>query len=170
MKSLIVPVTVLTSITLCAPMVVANDSLSDGVAACAKIDKDKKRLKCFDALSRKVTATAPVQAEKKMAQQKNDFGAESLKARERSFSKTDEKGEKSPDEMIFTILEAGKNRAGNYFFIMENGQVWRQLSADSGKFRVPKNVSGKTVKIKKKLFGSHMLTLNGFSIKVKRLK
>ena len=147
----------------------SEPTLAKAVAACAQIQDDSKRLVCFDNLAKK---TADPKEPDSMAQdaQEAAFGAETLRAREKSFAQAQGQEDNSPKEMTFTILEAGKNRAGKYFFIMENGQVWRQLKADGGKFRIPKKVTGTDVTIKRKLFGSHLLTLKGHSIKVKRLK
>lgn len=68
------------------------------------------------------------------------------------------------------LLEAGKNRTGQYFFILENGQVWRQLPSDSTRVYIPKKLDGVTVTIKRKSLGSHILTLKGRSMRVSRLK
>lgn len=164
----LVPLTVLAVVT--AHEVEASEtSLLDAIRACGKIKDNSERLSCFDAISPTDTASATM-PEPTLEQKKDAFGSQALKARKKSFAEASGENNQELDEATFKLLEAGKNRAGKFFFIMENGQVWRQLPADTGRVRIPKKLADVEVTIKRKLLGSHILILNGRSIKVKRLK
>lgn len=167
------------AIAAMVPVSVVNasePSLLTAIKTCGTIKSDSKRLACFDAISTSKIAMSseqtkePASQEPTLQQKKDAFGAQALKARSKSFAEAKGEGDKELKEMTFKLLEAGKNRAGKFFFIMENGQVWRQLPADTGKVRIPRKLVDVEVIIKRKMLGSHILILNGRSIKVKRLK
>jgi len=172
---LLIPLTAITLISV--PAVYASQvSLAGAIRECSMIKNDAKRLTCFDVISSSVDATpssyveAPVPLNPTIEEKKDAFGAQAIRAREKSRDSVEGAESRELKEMTFKLLEAGKNRAGKLFFIMENGQVWRQLPADTGSVRIPRKLDNIEVTIKRKLLGSHMLILNGRSIKVKRLK
>ena len=164
-------------ISATAPAAVASEgSLLEAIRACGSIRTDAERLTCFDAISASEIARSSANAEAAAAhnptlQEKKDaFGAQAIIAREKSHARAQGDDDSELNEVTYKLLEAGTNRAGKLFFIMENGQVWRQLPADTGKVRIPRKLDDVEVTIKRKMLGSHMLIIKGRSIKVKRLK
>jgi len=140
-----------------------NEDFVTSFNDCKKIQKAADRLQCFDGLE--PAGNRNISQGSNKSEQEQDFGAQQIKARKRAAETAS-----GSDSLTAEILEAGKNRAGQYFFIFKNSQVWRQLPSDDGRVRIPKSLDGVKVTIKRKSLGSHKLYLNGRSIKVKRIK
>ncbi|MEL7487892.1 MAG: hypothetical protein AAGJ87_11825 [Pseudomonadota bacterium] len=96
----------------------------------------------------------------------DDFGSEDLRQPRR------DKEENKPQALTAAVVEIAKNKRGKLIVILDNGQVWRQLKADTNKLLVPKDPAGETVIVRKRSLGSYQL---GFErdrrrIKVERIK
>ncbi|NNE39763.1 MAG: hypothetical protein HKN14_02465, partial [Marinicaulis sp.] len=100
--------------------------------------------------------------------QEEIFGRNDLK----DFQKEKKKTSKVNNTLASKVIEIAENKRGKYVVILENGQIWRQLSADTDKLRVPKDASGIGVTIKRKALGAHVLSLETGkrSIRVERIK
>lgn len=76
------------------------------------------------------------------------------------------------DELSVAIDSISRTKSGKYVIILSNGQVWRQIRADTKRLLVKNDGEGAVANIKKRSLGSHTLSLEGSnrSIKVKRVK
>jgi len=70
------------------------------------------------------------------------------------------------------VLEFAKTPFGKAVFILDNGQVWRQLDADSSNVLEPRAGTKMKVTIEVGVFGSYNLSVEGRNgiVKVTRLK
>ncbi len=70
------------------------------------------------------------------------------------------------------VLEFAKTARGKAVFILENGQVWRQLDSDTTTVLDPERGTKMSVRIERGALGSYNLTIDGRNIlvKVNRLK
>ena len=120
---------------------VARDALAD-IVKCADIaDASAKRLECFDAATArgKAALAAPVPPAQAAppAKEKNLldwFGFPKPKP----VTKTEDFGKPAPEpgpnevtQISGTVLEFAKTARGKAVFVLENGQVWRQIDGDS---------------------------------------
>jgi len=152
--------------------VAQEDGLKADLLACKILEKDKKRLKCFDAVLSGLSDTnegtlLSVAPELPAANPDDEFGAIDLaKKREK------EKKVKSPKIMAAGLVEIARNNSGRYVVILDNGQIWRQLKADTSKLLIPSDASGQEVKVKRGLMGAHSLRFSkgNRSIRVERIK
>jgi hypothetical protein len=155
----------------------ARDALAE-VAKCADITDSGDRLKCFDraaALAR--TALAPsTQATPEKRSFLDWFG----------FSKpptppqtAEEYGKTAPPPnpegvtgITANVLEFARTPRGVSVFILDNGQIWRQLDGDTSVVRDPAPGTPMRVTIENGFLGSYNLTIEGRNglIKVTRLK
>lgn len=127
---------------------------------CIEIARDADRLACYDAAVAKVSPQAKALSEKRAketariaaeeaaaaeaaakakaeadaaaraAQAKADFGAEGVASK-----KVSERSKPAPDEIIkldAKLSEILTNREGKYVFLLDNGQLWRQVSTEAG--------------------------------------
>ncbi|MEP6343432.1 MAG: hypothetical protein ABJ275_08965 [Maricaulaceae bacterium] len=177
---------------LLAPNVVfAQDNTKplDGLFACADIESDNERWRCYD-------TQVPLLREKEQRQEIVTIDSEKVKEIERDafgFSlpklnilrsnkkdkddKKDQKAEKIEKEVnnreqVFDISSIDRRRSG-LKITMDNGQVWEQVNGSTG------SVSKRTrqARIKPATFGSYLMTLldeNGKTtrrgIRVRRIK
>ncbi|MEO1014712.1 MAG: hypothetical protein AAFX08_05930 [Pseudomonadota bacterium] len=95
------------------------------------------------------------------------FGAEDLRAQ----APREKKAQKDR-VLVAGVVDVAKNGRGKYLIILDNGQVWRQLKADTNNLLVPKNLEDETARIRRKSMGSHILSLSSGrrSIRVERIK
>ena len=155
----------------------AQDALTE-IAKCTEIGDATDRLKCFDRaapLAKSALAPAPkATAEKKGFLEW--FG----------FAKTptppqtaDEYGKPAPPPtaeeikgITANVLEFARTPRGLAVFILENGQIWRQLEGDTSVVRDPVPGAPMKVTIENGFLGSYNLTIEGRNglIKVTRLK
>jgi len=178
-----------TSLLLLAALLVAGPALADAtrdaleaLTKCADISDPAERLKCFDAavpgarnaLSPAVQPAKPAKEEgggllewfgfsrpPKPVTTVEQFGKPPEPAVEES---------KELKEITSTVLEFATTPKGRAIFILDNGQVWKQLDADTTELRdVP--VATKVL-IEVGFLGSFNLTIEGRNglIKVSRLK
>ena len=153
--------------------VAADDDFLTAFKACQKIENDASRLACFDGLDTRqarVPAVATAPTPKKLTQEEKEdaFGASTIITKRKAEAKAEE--DEELNELTMALVETGKTRSGKYFFLLENGQMWRQIKADTTRLPLPKKLDGVTVTIKRKKLGSHRLTLKGRSVRVKRIR
>ena len=155
-----------------------RDALAE-IAKCADITEAPERLKCFDAAvpSAKSVLAAPAEkpAERSLLEW---FGF--ARPQKKPVAKPEDFGkpaqETGPGEEITgitaTVLEFAKTLRGKSVFILDNGQVWRQLDADGTEVWDPAPDTKMKVTIETGAMGSYNLTIQGrnASIKVSRLK
>lgn len=74
------------------------------------------------------------------------------------------------ESITANVTDYSYNTYGKFVIFLDNGQIWRQLSADSGKARF-KSSGGNAVVIERGMIGGYNLILNdGATFKVKREK
>lgn len=154
--------------------------LTPSLLECRAIDDDDDRLDCFDGLVRNLNensliasgsvsgpaAEAPPEVQLTAEER---FGMEDLPEIQKEKRKEKEKTK----SITASVVDIARNGRGKFVVILENGQIWRQLNADTTKLRLPSGgAEGTTVEIKRKSFGAHSLKINGDnrSIKVERIK
>ena len=155
----------------------ARDALAE-VAKCADIADSTERLKCFDraAALAKTALTPSPQPAAETRSFLDWFG----------FSKPptppktpEEYGKPAPatdaeglSSITSNVLEFARTSRGLSVFILENGQIWRQLEGDTSVVRDPPAGQPMKVTIENGFLGSYNLTIEGRHglIKVTRLK
>ena len=144
-----------------------SDGLKADLLACKALEKDKKRLKCLDAVLSSIDEDTVLSdsSESVEANPDDDFGAVDL-AKER------EKKQKSPKVLTANLVEIARNNRGKYVIILDNGQIWRQLRADTSRLLIPRDESGQEVTIKRRSLGAHTFSFakDKRSIRVERIK
>ena len=156
---------------------VARDALSE-IAKCADIAEAAERLKCFDAAvpRAKSALAAPAQQEPK----KGLWDWFGFARPPKSATKAEDFGKPAPPpasgeeitELRAAVVEFARNPRGKSVFILDNGQVWRQLDGDSTVVLDPAPQTTMKVTIEPGVLGSYNLTIEGRTglIKVSRLK
>jgi len=145
------------------------------LAKCADIADAAARLKCFDAAAPRAKSALAAPADKsKEAVTPETFG---LPSPAKPVQKTEDFGKPPPEpqgitEITSTVLEFAKTPYGKAVFILDNGQVWRQLDADSTNVLPAPPGTKMKVTVEVGFFGSYNLTIEGRNglIKVTRLK
>ena len=159
----------------------ARDALAN-VVKCAEITDASKRLACFDAATAGAKAAlatpAPATAAAPPAKEKNIidwFGF----PRSAPVTKPEDFGKPAPEpspnevtEISSNVLEFAKTARGKALFVLENGQVWRQIDGDSTDVYAPAGGETMKVTIDTGVFNSYNLVIVGRRglIKVTRLK
>lgn len=155
------------------------DGLRD-IASCRQIPKAGDRLRCFDRTTEFLEeASAPLAAvdAENAGEPEQSTGADIAEASPTAGS-YDNDGvdpvagfgaeDLAPDEDTVQLKELrvvatsiSQNARGKYIFELENGQVWRQIQADTNTLRVRrKNAqSGHDVIIRKRALGAYSLRL-----------
>jgi len=165
--------------------------------ACTAINKSKHRLKCFERALPGLRAAFPeaevlaaaraedaLQAVAKEAKEEfgltaaetrkndpafeSDFGVEDVPRD--ALLEYDEEGDINSIESA--VVEVGRNLRGKLIIILENGQVWRQIDADTSRTYIPKKLDGVTAKVKRASLGSYVLRVSSArnTFKVRRVK
>jgi len=155
-----------------------RDALSDFVK-CGDIGDPAKRLECFDAATArgKAALAAPVPAAQP-AKEKSllewfGFSKPNQITKPEDFGKpAPEPGPTEVSQITDMVLEFGKTARGKALFILQNGQVWRQIDGDNEVVSAPAPGATMKVTIETGVFGSYNLTIEGRKglIKVNRLK
>ena len=154
-----------------------RDALAE-IAKCADIAEASERLKCFDAAvpRAKSALSAPVEkpAQKSLLEWFG-FGRPSKPVTEpQDFGKPAPEAGTGQEvtEITASVVEFATNPRGKAVFILDNGQVWRQLDADRTVVRDPDPGRTMKVTIETGALGSYNLTIEGRKglIKVSRLK
>jgi len=156
-----------------------RDALAD-IVKCADIGDAAKRLECFDAATMRGKAAlaappqaAPVAKEKSLL---DWFGFSKPEA-----TKPEDFGKPVPPPSATTneitqisspVLEFAKTARGKALFVLENGQVWRQIDGDTTDVQPPAPGTTMKVTVEIAIFGSYNLTIEGrkYLVKVNRLK
>lgn len=136
----------------------AGDAWSE-LQACRSLG-NAERLACFDrVLASHNSAPAPVAAAKPDA----DFGAERLPQNDAT--------PQQPESMTAKVAQVRWNPFKHFSITLDNGQVWRQIDADS-ETAVGRLKPAATVKITRGFLGSYSLAVEGeWGIyKVKRIQ
>jgi hypothetical protein len=168
--------------TACSAQADATRDALLEIAKCADIADSAERLKCFDAAiphARNALAPSPQKAE-------DDGGilrwfgfARPNKpvVKPEDFGKPPAPAPAAPENKELTELSAGvvefaKTSRGRAGFILDNGQVWKQLDSDSTDVLAPPTGTTMKVTIEVGFLGSYNLTMNGSAklYKVTRLK
>ena len=156
---------------------VARDALTE-IAKCADIGDAAERLKCFDAAvpRAKSALAAPPQQEPKTGLWEW-FG---FARPQNAPTKAEDFGKPAPapapgeeiTALRAAVVEFARNPRGKSVFILDNGQVWRQLDGDSTVLPDPAPQTTMKVTIEPGFMGSYNLTIEGRTglIKVSRLK
>ena len=153
--------------------------LASGVMECREIGDDSDRLACFDALANGLSAggviadasqlpTVAASPPQPALTPEERFGADDLPKTE-----AEKREEDQLKSLATSVVDIGRNGRGKYVVVLANGQVWRQLSADTSKLRIPgAGAEGLPVEIKRRMLGAHSLYLNGENrgIRVERIK
>lgn len=157
-----------------------TDGMRD-IASCRQIPKAGDRLRCFDRATEFLEeAVAPVAAAEtgEDAAAPDTSSAAIVADASPSTDVYDGVGvdpvagfgaeDLAPDENAVQLKELrvvatsiSQNARGKYVFELENGQVWRQIQADSNTLRVRRNKekSGHNVIIRKRALGAYSLRL-----------
>jgi hypothetical protein len=158
-----------------------RDALEE-LARCADITDSVARLKCFDAAVPRAKSAlgAPVAPqltkEQEEAASRQMFGlprADKPVVKAEDFGKPPEPaGPKEVEEITANVREFAKTPRGKAIFILDNGQVWRQLDADSTNVLEPREGTTMKVTIELGFLRSYNLTIEGRNglIKVTRLQ
>lgn len=159
----------------------ARDALTN-LVKCADITDASQRLACFDAATAgaraALAAPAPAAAAAPPAKEKNIidwFGF----PKSQPVTKTEDFGKPAPEpapnevtEISSNVLEFAKTARGKALWVLENGQVWRQIDGDNTDVYAPGTGETMKVTIETGVFNSYNLVIAGRKglIKVTRLK
>jgi len=167
---------VLASISIFLAGAAHADSTGDAsaeIAKCTGIADSAARLKCFDAAAPGAVGAFPAQPAAE-APSRDGFGFSPPQA----ATKVEDFGKPPPPPEIIQITAAviklARTARGRSIFILDNGQVWRQLDGDDADVQDPR--PGKTMKVTIKmglsLLGNYNLTIEGRNglIRVHRVK
>jgi len=181
-----------------AAQAASGDAMTEALKACRAVSGNTARLACFDRLTAGLDAQAPVAATSPAAvasraaatpeQQTSvydpgslsgkdaakparpmvgnpaDFGGENLAA-------VADKGPVPLDRITAPVAMVSFNAIGHFTVTLENGQVWRQLDADTRVARFNKDKK-ETVTIKRGFMDAYSLSIDGRwgNYMVKRIK
>lgn len=166
----------------------ARDALT-AVAKCTEIAGTAERLQCFDAAA--ATARDVLsEADKRAAAQKQEgdseggvlawfgFGSEAqpvTKPEDFGISPATDNRPGAPKaitEISAKVVEHARNAYGRSLFVLDNGQVWKQIDGDSTELRHRASEGQMSIRIEKAMMGSYSLYVDGKNvmIKVRRIK
>ena len=166
----------------------ARDAMT-AVAKCAEISGTDERLQCFDAAAasvRTVLADADRQAEAARKQEEEGGGVLAwfgftqdgppvTKAEDFGIAPAKNTRPDAPKEITeisASVQEFAKTPLGKSIFILDNGQIWRQLDGDQTEVQHRSSSGPMNVRIEKAFMGSYSLFIEGTKkmVKVRRLK
>ena len=160
-----------------------EDSQIKDLLACDKIKNSNDKLECFNAV---IAILKQQEAQKDQdggsadsdrmrrraggvgSPRGSDFGLTEEQIRQRENRGSPDRA-KTPKEQIFTFTHKWRDAAGKYYFLMTNGQIWKEVGGSH--LKVPKRA--KTIRIKKNLMGgfaAFVQGMNGRKGKVKRIR
>jgi hypothetical protein len=156
-------------------------------AQCADIEDAGERLACFDRLAPQLRET--MAAMKKPSERTEEekislfgfdfggiFGSREGPTTPEEFGKAQVRTPEEEGEVLERIsagvTEYAMTPFGKFIVFLNNGQVWRQLDADTGVARFLKPASQNSVTISRALLGSYSLKINdqNATFKVRRIK
>ena len=153
----------------------AQEALSE-VVRCAAIPEAGERLKCFDAAAPRARSALAEQETKEKRGILDWFG---FSRPRKPVTKPEEFGKPQPpapggeiNQITSTVIEFALTPRGKALFVLENGQVWRQLDADDTRVLEPDPGRPMKVTIEIGFMESYNLLIEGRRglIKVRRLK
>lgn len=159
-----------------APSALADPKTSavEAMLACRSVDVESERLACMDAAMNGLETAFPRAAMTPAQRTEHD---EQIAVQEAETAVAAFGGEKfnnrKGDELkeindVISVASTTHNKKA--LIILENGQIWRQLDADTTRVRI-KKAEGKPVLIKRQMLGSHMMKIDGGrGFKVRRVK
>jgi hypothetical protein len=163
----------------------ARDALAQ-VAKCADVAAATERLQCYDAAAAvaKTAMSAPAEAQPVrqaavQTEQEEEGGVLEWFGLSRPVTKTEDFGKppvpvgpKEIKEISAGVLEFAKSAYGRSIFILDNGQVWKQVDGDLTEVRDPSKGETMKVSIETGMFGSYNLRIEGRTglVKVRRVK
>lgn len=164
----------------------ARDALT-AVSKCMDIAGTAERLQCFDAAApaaRSVLSEAERQAEARKKEEESGGGMLAwfgFAEDEKPVTKPEDFGMKIEDrtsgpapitEISAKVIEHAKNPFGRSLFVLDNGQVWKQIDGDSTELHHRPSEGPMNVRIEKAFMGSFSLTVDGKNtkLKVRRVK
>ena len=161
----------------------AENAAADAAIGCLDIESAEERLACLEGAAKELKATrvrretaeesaaaealtAPVVAAES-ATEEDLFGAEALASTKNAAREKDR-----TTRLASQVVEFRVNPYGDITAVLENGQVWRQLSSDNAIVRIPNKEKVFTVSIKRGALGNYVMTINELkrSIRVRRIK
>lgn len=128
-------------------------------AKCTAIANASERLKCYDAAADRQGFGLPPPPRGPVTKPE-DFG------------KPPPPRASEVQEIGATVVEFARTPRGRAIFVLDNGQTWRQLDADTAEVREPRPDAPMRVTIESGVFGSYNLAIEGRagSVKVRRVK
>lgn len=161
-----------------APAVSAQseDQIRD-LLACEKIKNSADKLECYDAViailkqqetSRDQAGSARGSTRRQSTvdagdQRRADFGLNQQQIDERDQIPEEAK---APKEQIFQFTHSWRDAVGKYYFLMSNGQVWKEIGGSH--LIVPRRA--KSIRIKRNLMGGYVAFIEGMNGRKGRLK
>ncbi|MEO8347059.1 MAG: hypothetical protein ABI607_15330 [Betaproteobacteria bacterium] len=155
----------------------ALDALTE-VAKCADLADSAERLKCYDRIA-PMAKSALVPAAKAATEKKGFMEWFGFAKPATQPQTVDEYGKPAPPPgpeeikgITANVLQFARTPRGDAIFILENGQVWRQLAGDSTAVRDPDSGKPMKVTIENGFLGSYNLTMEWQKglVKVNRLQ
>jgi len=121
------------------------------MARCSAITDSAERLRCFD--------RAAPRAKEALIPKEQDFGKPPPRQPE-------------VEQVAASVREMSKTVRGRALFVLDNGQVWRQLEGDDAQVLEPSPGTVMKVTIARGAFGSYNLTIEGRNglVRVRRLE
>ena len=128
-------------------------------ARCAAMGNAAERLKCYDAAADRLGFGLPPPPRDPVS-------------RSEDYGKPPPPRASEVKEITATVVEFSKTPRGRAVFVLDNGQTWRQLDADTTEVREADSGRPMRVSIETGVFGSYNLVIEGRagSVKVRRLK
>jgi hypothetical protein len=128
-------------------------------AKCAGLANAAERLKCYDATADRLRFGLPPPPREPVTRGEDYGNPPPPRASE-------------VKEITATVVEFSKTPRGRAVFVLDNGQTWRQLDADTAEVREPESGRPMRVSIETGALGSYNLAIEGQagSVKVRRLK
>lgn len=152
-----------------------QDALTE-IARCADMPDASARLRCFDAA---VPAARKALAEQQAREKRGILDWFGFSRQPKPVTRPEDFGKPAapfaPGEITqlkATVAEFAKTPRGRSIFILDNGQVWRQLDSDSDEVFEPAPGKPMKVMIEEGYFGGYNLSIEGRNgiVKVRRLK
>lgn len=157
-----------------------DDSIKE-LLACDKIKNSKDKLECFNAAieilkqeeeQKKSSSTGNTLLNERSANRTStrggDFGFDAAEIERREERKSGKK-DQSAKQQIYTFTRYWRDAAGKYYFLMTNGQIWKEIGGSH--LIIPKRA--KTIRIKKNVLGgfnAYIEGMNGRRGNVKRIR
>ncbi|HKE40546.1 MAG TPA: hypothetical protein VKG21_11960 [Casimicrobiaceae bacterium] len=153
-----------------------RDALSE-MMKCVEINEPAERLKCFDSA---VPTAKNALAVPEKAPEKSLLDWFGLNRPPKPVTKTEDFGKPQPEpgpgeeitEIKATVIQFARAKRNRALFVLDNGQVWKQLDGDTADVRDPPSDEPIKVTIETGVLGSYNLMIDGRNgiIKVSRVK